>query len=180
MSEADPARGPIETTAEALELKKVLDLVARYATGPVAARRIASLPILSDPQSVEHALSRVSSYRRLLDAGEDLPIDAYGDVTPIFDSLKIQGARLVPESLVALARLAQIARQIRQFLKERQEPYPPLWAIARDIVPLRDLEQAVRRAIDFSSFDILDSASPALRRIRREIESTQQAIRKRE
>ena len=177
MSDAETDRQHLEAAAEALELQKVLELVTRYATGPAAVQEIVSLPILSDARQIEKELGRVSSSRRLLDSGEDLPIDYYDDLTSIFNNLKVQGRRLTPEALVALARLAKIARQVRTFLKERQELYPPLWDIAQQIILLREFEQAVRRAIDFSSFEILDSASPALRRIRREIESTQQAVR---
>ena len=168
---------PLEKAASELELPKVLDILARHTLTPMAAAEILHSEVLDDPQAIGNRLAAVSAYRRLLDDGENLPLEYFSDLEHVVANLKLAGSVLAAKDLVALAIVARIARQVRRFCSERQEDFPVLWQIVQQIIPTKPFEKSVEQAIDFATFEILDSASPALRRIRREIESVQQKAR---
>lgn len=168
---------PLKKAAVELELHKVLEILARYALTPMSATQIKNAKILANPQAISARIHAVSTYRRLLDEGENLPLETYSELDHVFGQLKLAGAVLAPENLVGLAIVARIARQARSFCNERKETFPALWEMVEQIVPVKNFEKSVHQAIDFATYEILDSASPDLRRIRREIEAVQQEAR---
>ncbi|MFQ5633021.1 MAG: hypothetical protein ACE5I1_29995, partial [bacterium] len=169
---------PLEKAAGELELPKILEILSRYTLTPMAATELKHTEILNDPQAIVARLTAVSAYRRLLDDGENLPLEHFSDLEHVLSNLKLPGSVLAPKDLVSLAIIARIARQVRRFCSERQQDFPALWQIAQQIIPAKHFEKSIEQAIDFVSHEILDSASPALRRIRREIESVRQKARK--
>ena len=168
---------PLAKAAAELELPKVLELVARYALTPMAAADIKNTTIAVNPQQIDARLQTVAAYRRLLDDGESLPVETFSELETIFSQLKLAGSVLLPQNLAALAVMTRIARNVQKQCSEHKETYPLLWQQCSHIVPQRGFEKSIEQAIDFASHEILDSASPALRRIRREIDSVQQKAR---
>ncbi len=164
--------------AGALELAKVLDLVADNALTPMARENIIQAPLLYEPEMIRAAQALVSDYRSILDRGEDTPLEVFDDIEPACSALEIQGAVLPVASLISLARLAGIVRRVRHFLAARREALPRLWQAMHALEGHPEFEQAVQEAIDTASGEIRDSASPELRKIRREIERANQAVRK--
>ncbi len=168
----------LAAAASALELDKVLDAVAEHALTPMAQAEIRQTPIARDPERIKAALALVTDYRGILDRGEDAPIEVFENIDPLCSALEIQGAVLPVESLIALARLAGIARRVRHFLSARREASQRLWHAMQHLQGHPEFEKAVEAAIDPATGEIRDSASPALRKIRRDIERTQQEVRK--
>ncbi|MDQ7052095.1 MAG: endonuclease MutS2 [candidate division KSB1 bacterium] len=167
----------LSEAAQSLELPKVLDIVAQFAHSPAAVERIRQLPILDEVQAIRAELDRVSDMRALLDRGEDLPLEEIADLAKLFDHLKVAGVVLTPAQLVELARVAKVAREVRRLCQEQKAQMPAVMPLAEGLQPLREFEAAVTGAIDFNTHEILDSASPALRRIRRDMEAAQEAVR---
>ena len=169
---------PFAAAAEALELPKILDLVAREVISPPAKALIYDLKVLSDPEAITHELGRVSEVRSLLDRGEDLPLETVEDLQPVFETLAIAGSTLSPPALVELARVARMAAHVRAFFSDYSETLPLLQAVMTHLRRIPDLPERVEQSIDFHSFEILDSASPTLKRIRRDIEAAQEEARR--
>ncbi|MFQ5467813.1 MAG: hypothetical protein ACE5DS_06710, partial [Kiloniellaceae bacterium] len=83
---------PLEKAATELELPKVLDILARYTLTPMAAAEIVHSEILDDPPAIVRRLAAVSAYRRLLDDGENLPLEYFSELEHVFANLKLAGS----------------------------------------------------------------------------------------
>ena len=167
----------LQHAARALELPKVLQSIAACAVTPMARQNLTILDFLDNSTTIKKALDRVSDLRNLLDAGEDLQLEYFENLDNSFETLQVAGAVVSVDKLVACGKMARNARLVLQYLRCRRERAPELWEIAENIQPVKELETALQKAIDLPTMMILDSASPELKKIRREIHAAQQRVR---
>lgn len=179
MKELNNSFDALQVARRELELDKVLALVAGEALTPMAAALVRELPVSDDAAAITAALAQVTALRRLLDEGSALPLESFADLRAVFEKLRVAGVALAAEQLAQLAHMAQVARRLKAFCNEFRDSAPALGDWLDKLTPLRDFEQAVHKAIDGATFEVLDNASPALRRIRRDIEAAQQGVQKR-
>lgn len=162
----------------ALELPKVLELVANRAVSPLAQHAIQVSPILESSQSINNALEFVAEYRYLLDAGEDAPVIYLQDLTTTFETLQIEGSVTTIPNLVELAKLARNARDLARFFRSKPEITPKIFEIANMLMGAPTFEKRLFQAIDPDTFEVLETASPELYRIRKEIDRARTSVRK--
>ena len=154
-----------------LELPEVLTLVAgRAATAP-GADRVRSLTPTTDRGWIDRELQRVSAMRALA-AGNDgfrpEPIPTMGDSLP---KLRVEGTVWTAAELLAACKLLRSSRRTHEELgggERREVATAVLDPLVRQLVVARPQETAIERAIDDEAV-VKDEASPALRRIRRDL-----------
>ncbi len=157
-----------------LEYDKVREIVARFAlTGPGRQEVLTLLPVAGGGAAELPAETR--ELLDLLQAGEDPPLDGVREIGPAVDRLAAAGAMLRPAELLDIASTLGAGRKLKAFFGRcgrrgggSGPSAPRLCGRAAAIVPLPELEEAVRKAIDESG-EVRDSASPALRRVRMQI-----------
>lgn len=82
-----------------------------------------------------------------------------------------KGSRLLPQELMSVADTARAARLLRRSihrLPEVNQRFPQLLDLSSGLIEAPDLESTINRAIGPAG-EVLDSASPALSRIRKEV-----------
>ncbi|KAA3619532.1 MAG: endonuclease MutS2 [Calditrichaeota bacterium] len=167
----------LHKAALALELPKVLHSISTRAVTSMASQNLLKLEFLDDIESIQQALARVTDLRNLLDSGEDLNLEYFEDLGSVFEVLRVEGATVAIEKLIGLGKLARNGRIVLGFLRSQREKCPHLWEIAHNLQPVQELENAIQKSIDPATFEVLDSASPELKKIRREINAAQQRVR---
>src|SRR5581483_12039924 len=158
-----------------LEFPRVLDVVASYATSDLGAARIRALSPQADAPWLESEHARVAAMRAALGGDEPWRPDPIPDLTAPLTRLRVIGALWTGTELVAGATLLRSSRRTQAALRDPKRP-----AIVRAVLaPLLDaliaappLEDLVERAIQDGG-TVKDDASPALRRIRRELRAAQ-------
>ena len=100
-----------------------------------------------------------------------LPLDfsSFSDPSPILDKARLEGTTLEIAEIAEVLGFAERAADVRQALTATQNRFPHLAAEATRITNFHSLMQALRGKI-LPSGELDDHASPALFRIRREIE----------
>ncbi len=164
-----------EHTLRVLEYEKVKRIVAGYAASePGRAAITSSLPV-SKQEAAERLLQETREFLNILKSGEHPPLDNIRDVRPIVEKIQASGSMLAPAELVDVAFTLAASRRTRNFFRKYEGKVPDarlraplLCEIADAIRPLKEIEDAVFAAIDDRA-EIKDSASPALRRIRRQV-----------
>ncbi len=160
---------PIEQrTLELLEYPKIRERLAQH-TAFSASRELA-LHLLPDdePTFVRRAQEATSAARRLLDAYPDITIGGARDVRPLV-SKTTRGGVLEPAALLDVAATLRAMRQLRgRLLRLPYDSYAPVLDLAQALPEHPAIEDAIDQAIDPGG-EILDSASPALGRIRSEL-----------
>jgi DNA mismatch repair protein MutS2 len=159
-----------EHVLERIEFAKVCQLLAGRASSARGKRTALGLRPQMDRAPIEASLDAVRQMRQLQIAGHDPgPIDV-GDIDPILARFRIEGDLLEAGELLELKGFLAISTRVRRALgrPEFASAYPAPYALA---VRFGDFQPLVARLDEVfePSGEFLDTASPALQRIRRNL-----------
>ncbi len=162
-----------EHTLKVLEFDKVKSIVATYAASEAGRASATELHPSTDLQIVKTQLQETGECTRLLQSGENPPLNGIPDIELVLVKLRASGIALLPAELLNTAALLKAGRRIKVFFQhfEGKGPatrpsVPLLCDLAARIEPLKHIEDAVLSAIDDNA-EVKDSASPTLRKIRK-------------
>lgn len=128
-------------------------------------------------EEVRHRLNQVEELQNALRFDDAVPLSGIVDVRESVARAAPRGAALSAEELTHVQVFAGACRRFRAFFQTRREKYPTLWADVGFLQLTRVLEDRIAEVLDEEG-RIRDSASPALRHIRREIVRQQQQLRR--
>jgi DNA mismatch repair protein MutS2 len=157
-----------------LEFPEILRRLAEACRFSVAAERAHELGPSGDLSQVEYLLNVTSEAVDLITAYPDLTVGGARDIRGLVDRAE-KGGRLQPLELLQVASTATAARTLRQALSrvpEADQRFPLLLEFGEHLAQVPDLETAIERSIGPRG-DVLDTASDALARIRREVRIAQ-------
>lgn len=156
-----------EKSAHILELPKILEQLARY-TAFSASRELALA--LTPTSDLEEALQRqqeTSEARLLLNTHDHIGVRGARDVRA--DALAAaRGVILEPQTLLDIRATLRQATTLRRFLGRLGNQFPRLADIADRLEECTALQHEIGRVLDETG-EILDTASPKLATIRREM-----------
>ncbi|HEX4683213.1 MAG TPA: endonuclease MutS2 [Gemmatimonadaceae bacterium] len=158
-----------------LELPRVLDVVAGFATSDPGAARVRALTPSADRTWLDREHTRVAAMRSAVQGDEPWHPDPTPDLSDPLTRLRVDGSVWTGLELTAAATLLRSSRRTQQALRDLRRP-----AIVRAVLaPLIDalislpaLEDRIDRTVQEDG-SVKDDASPALRRIRNELRSMQ-------
>ncbi|HXN75113.1 MAG TPA: endonuclease MutS2 [Gemmatimonadaceae bacterium] len=158
-----------------IEFPRTLALISERATSPLGAERVRELRPVTDRHAIVREHARVAAVRSLLAAEEPWHLDGVPDARTALTRLRVERASLGAGELLMAAKLLQSSRITRESLRgERASPMVAA-VLAGQIDPLvanKTIEDTIERAIDEDA-QIRDDASPALKKIRRELKGSQ-------
>jgi len=162
---------------EALELPKVLvGLAARAAFS--ASRDLAlSLSPTADLAEARRRQAETGEARRLLELRPELSVGGARDVRPRVGAAA-RGAVLEPDDLLEIKDTLLAARDLRRSFEKLEQTFPELKAIAQGLFPSPEIVAAITRAISDRA-EVLDSASPRLAEVRRELRLARDRLKSR-
>ena len=158
-----------------LQFASVLDVVAGFASSPLGAAAVRELGPHTDGEAVERELARVAAMRALVASEQGWSPQAFPDVGAALARLRVAGATLTGPELRDVGRLLRGSRLTAESLRDPRQAAVArtvLDPIARRLVTHPAPERDVERAIDDDG-SVKDDASPALRRVRRELRGAQ-------
>ncbi len=161
---------------ETLEFRKLIEIVAGFATCAPGRRAIHGLELRQDrePLAAEFALIREAvAYLR---SGAELGFGSLADPQDWLARLAVPAAVLSSAELLDAVSLIETATGLRQAFQGDAGKFRLLAARAAALPDLRHLSTAVRRAI-LPNGEISDDASPQLKRIRGGIAQAREKIR---
>jgi DNA mismatch repair protein MutS2 len=158
-----------------IEFPRTLELISERATSPLGGDRVRELRPVTDRVSIEREHARVAAVRSLLSAEEPWHLHGVPDARAALARLRVEEASLGAGELLVLGSLLRSSRATRDSLRgERASPIVAA-VLAEQIEALianKSIEDAIDRAIDDDG-QVRDDASPALRKIRRELKGSQ-------
>jgi DNA mismatch repair protein MutS2 len=158
-----------------LEFAGALDLVAGRATSELGAARTREMQPASDPRWIESEHSRVALVRELIEGDLAWSPPPIPDARAAIARLRVDASTLAPADFVAIAVLLRSSRLARASLVGERVPAVAAAMLKAEIDRLMSApaeEKMIGRAIDDDG-TVRDEASPALRKIRRELRGSQ-------
>ena len=164
-----------EHALRVLEYDKIKSIVAAYAASEAGRAAVIELQPAADIQAVKTWLGETREFTRILQSGEKPPLEGILDTRQAFGKLGVTGSVLSPSELMHIAITLGAGRRVKSFFQKFEGkgkgalPAPQLLcAKAAAIHSLKQIEDAVLDAIDDKA-EVKDSASPELRKIRRQV-----------
>ena len=159
-----------------LEFDRIVDAVTALAVTPLGAQELTELAPSTDPKVVVSLQEATSETVRFLERHPLFPLRA-GDALPeTLHALDVIGRPLEPLQLRMLADFVDSVDQSRASIGRAGADFPILRELVAKVTAFKDEVAAVRSAIDPGG-DVLDQASPELKRIRNELRQKRQKLR---
>ena len=150
-----------------LEFNKVLDRLAQYTSFTAGESLARHLTPTADLEEARRWQAETSEARILHDSRSDLTLGGARDVRRVADNA-MRGFILRPDALLEVRNTIAAARELRRKLLKLEDHSPNLANIAELIEECPGLVSAIGEALDERG-DVLDSASPELAKVRRDL-----------
>ena len=159
-----------------LEFDRIVDAVTALALTPLGTAALSALEPSTDPRVVVAAQEATSETVRFLERHPLFPLRAGESLPEALGYLAITGQPLEPLQLRMLADFVDSVDLAGVSVRRAGADFPILGGLVAPLVSFKDEVAAVRHAIDPSG-DVLDHASPELKRIRNELRQKRQKLR---
>ena len=163
-----------EKTLHLLEFNRVLDKLAGYAAFSASEALALQLRPLTNLEKVQERQGLTREARLLLSINDTLSVGGSRDVRPQVD-LAAHGGVLAAAELLDIKNTLVAARELARSFEHHKESFPNLAAIVVRLALPSGLVDAITRAVSDRG-DVLDSASPRLATIRRELKSAHERL----
>lgn len=165
-------------TLTVLEFDAVRNMVSERTVSATGHRRALSLEPGSDVVVIRKNLQTVTEMRGFLDRAETVPLRGIKDIGESLDQAGVAGARLEPQALLDVADTLRVSRLMRAFGQRLRDGsvVPHVKSLTAGLGDFQEIETSIGHAIDADG-NIRDQASPALRRIRADQQTTRERAR---
>jgi DNA mismatch repair protein MutS2 len=164
----------VGTALEVLEFRQVLELVAGHAAGQLGAEAILARWPSASLEWIREELAPVGELLGFFAAGGDLAVSPVPPLAPVLSRLRLEGSVLEGMELFAIQRTLSAARSAAAELRRIAAAAPRTAGLLAP-VPEAGLEKRIGQVVNESG-EVLDSASPALLRARREVQASRERL----
>ena len=154
-------------TLRVLEFEKIRELLVHFTSFSVGAERARALLPSDDIRQVQDWQAETREARRLLDEKSDIYVGGVRDLRPLLEQAR-RGSPLLPVDFVDVRYTLQRARLLQRAIGRVAEQFPHLADVTARITAPQEIIEEIGRCVDERG-EVLDSASDALARIRREL-----------
>jgi DNA mismatch repair protein MutS2 len=167
-----------EQTLSALEFPGLIGVVQQYAVSALGRSLLGELHPLPALDQIKLRFQEIRELKDLEDREGPPPLADFPDLSPWLAKAQVRGSLLPPEAFNDLLAILGLARNLSQYLALGSDSYPRLTALAGNLKDLTLLREAIRQSISPHNF-ILDTASPELAAVRRELADTRERVQRR-
>ncbi|WP_066063644.1 endonuclease MutS2 [Neobacillus soli] len=167
-----------ERALKVLEFTKVREQLLEHAASSLGKEKIKNLVPSTDFEEVVRLQEETDEAATVFRVKGTVPLSGVHDIRAHIKRSVIGGV-LSPHELVQIASTIHASRQMKRFIEDFADDrieIPILLEQAERIIPLVNLEQAIKLAIDESG-EVLDSASELLRTLRHQLRSNEARVR---
>ena len=163
-----------EKSLHTLEYPKILERLAHEAAFSASKELARALQPATDLREVQRRQAHTTEARRLLEVRPDAGIRGARDIRPLVVRGE-RGAMLSPSELLDILSTVRSAIYVARLLGRLDDDFPLMKALGADLPQRPKLAERIEQSISEEG-EVLDSASPTLRRLRIEIRGAQQRL----
>ena len=134
-------------TLDKLGFSIIKERTLRYCKSELGSMRIQDVLPSTSRERVVMELARTHEMIQVLQSAENYPSETQPDIRSYLKHARMEGSILAITHFLELLTIATLSRRTRSFLKQREEQYPQLFAIAQLLIPMKDLETHIQSII---------------------------------
>jgi len=157
------------------EWNAVRALLAHEAQTEMGRERATDATPLTEPSAVQAALELTHQARLASATSGSLPLDGVPDIRSLLDRCRTAGSVLEGAELIQILPVVDAAPRLAAYGRSVRAASPDLAKLTDDLPRLPALADRLRGALDGAGA-VTDDASPALRRLRREIRERRRRV----
>ncbi len=165
-----------QKTLAALEFPELVRVIQEFAVSRLGRDFLASLAPSADFATLQQKFREIRDLQDLEDRAGELPLSELPDLALWLRRAARPGSLLPPEAFNDLLAVLRRAQEVRLHL-DHSPPDSTLRRFLSGLHPLPELRQAIIEAVSPHNF-LLDSASPELARVRRELAATRERLQR--
>ncbi len=166
-------------TFKSLEYKKIIDKLINKCESSLGKKRAEEIQAISDIDEIRKFQKETDEALTLLIKRGAPPLFGINSIKADVKRAEL-GGTLNPGALLRIGDSLRVSRQLKNYLKQVQEDkedeYPLIEGLIENLSIFKNIENEITNAI-ISEDEISDNASSALRMIRRQIASKNEAVR---
>ena len=162
-------------TLNLLEYERLLELLAGLAASEPGAQYCFDLRPDLPPDQVEERWRLIDQAKAVDNLEGTPPLGELVGLESVLARLDVEGISLRPLDLLNVGAVIRTSRVVRNFMSGHHETAPDLTAISDELPVFKDLEDTLSRSISPDG-EVMDTASPELGRVRRELSGLRGAI----
>jgi len=147
-----------------------------YARSTMGEKRIQAILPSSDRSVIEQKLSLTREMMVMLQHEAAFPLYNLHDIREYLEKSKAEGSLLAGDALIQISEVAASARNLKNFIKAREENYPALKEASIAFIPLKELEEEINKVLTEQG-ELKNDASPQLSSIRNKINKKRSNLR---
>ena len=166
-----------EATMTALELPGLLQVLQKYALSSLGKELLAGLKPVTELARIREKYQEIRELQNWENQVGPLPLSDFPDLSSWLSKAAVPGSLLPAAAFNEILQVLRLSGKVREYLLPAGPQAPRLVALAARLTDLETLQKAIVKSISPHNF-ILDQASPALCRVRRELASTRESIQR--
>ena len=168
-----------QSTLDALEFDKVKVCILERAVSAPGREVLKFLGASDDPEEIQSGLRLVLEGIDLISFGDPISVPRIPDIRRSLQASRAPGSILGIANLLEAGSIIASSGRLFAFFSARRDKYPRLFDLLSRLHPHPELLQVLQAALDPATESVRDSASPTLKRLRREISRLRSEIRDR-
>lgn len=165
-----------ESLHKKIGFERIREETIRRSYTPYGREELLNLHPLSSVESVKNRLSLTGEWLNILESGDPHPLTTVHDLRPMLKETQAEGSMLPLEHFPVILENARLSRIIKSYFKRLAESHPNLQQIIDQLIPLKDLEEAIQKVVTDQG-ELKDNASRELKRIRGKLNRERSRLR---
>ncbi|TCK05224.1 endonuclease MutS2 [Phorcysia thermohydrogeniphila] len=150
-----------------LEFTKLLEATANLSKSEAGKRYVLSIFPTTNRETAEKNLQITDAFTKLL-SERTIPLERFPDISPTLQKLSAEGVVLSVEELIAILKVIRQSSVLKKFFLNLDNRFERIKHFGERLSDFGELRERLEKTVDDSG-EILDTASPKLRSIRRNI-----------
>ena len=158
-----------------LEFTTVIQQVAEFSISELGKRKVLETLPFSNKKQLLQELNYANEYISSFESDNRIPNHGFDNIYEQIKRLSIEDSYIEPESFLKIAAVTASVKEQKRYFKKFNSYYPSLYEFSEEITFIQDIIDDIRKIVS-NYGEIVDNASPELRKIRRSIAGLQGKI----
>ena len=158
-----------------LEFTTVIQQVAEFSISELGKRKVLETLPFSNKKQLLQELNFVNEYISSFESDNRIPNHGFDNIYEQIKRLSIEDSYIEPESFLKIATVTTSIKELKRYFNKFNSYYPSLFEFSEQITFIQDIIDDIKKIVS-NYGEIVDNASPELRKIRRSITGLQGKI----